>query len=289
MSVVPYCPGTAHRFAPRSRRRQVELQLLSVSQRDEYDRIAARSHKVTGQSDHGKCIAPELDLLSEHESGAAVSNGLVTAANDWPAFVHQPRLAWPCDLCTDDQQPLGLPTMLRFDVLIGDAASRGNPPLRGYGDARIPGNPRSLGEGTARSAFHDPNLPACCAHEPERFHDQAAIDSDHRKHNAEKKAEPEARQQEAAEIVTDVFESEVHFMTRRNGVPHGLHASRSGRRPPLPPGTSEVIWIRPSSNRSPSCTGASRSGRRVVTRSRQTAVVTFDKSERDEQSAWSRS
>jgi hypothetical protein len=115
------------------------LQLLSVSQRDEYDRVSARSHKVAGQSDHGKRIAPELDLLSEHESGAAVGNGLVTAANDGPAFVHQPRLARPCDLCTDNQQPLGLPSMLRFDVLIRDTAGCGNSPLRGYGDARVPG------------------------------------------------------------------------------------------------------------------------------------------------------
>ena len=177
------------------------MQLLSVSQRDEDDRIAARGDEVPGQPHHRECVAPELDLLSEREPRAAVRDRLVAAAQDRPAFNHERRFARPRDLRPDDQQPFGLAAMLRLDILIGDATGRSDTPLRGHGLACVAGKSRGLGERAARIAFHDPDLRACGAHEPERFHDQAAIDADHGEHDAEQQAEPEARQQEAAEIV----------------------------------------------------------------------------------------
>ena len=214
VSIVPAAPADACGFAPRRRRRQVELQLLRVAQRDEDDRIAARGHEVAGQSHDGEGVAPELDLLAEREPGAAVRDCLVAAAQDRPAFDHERRFARPRDLRPDDQQPLGLAAMLRLDILIGDAARRRDTPLRGDGLARVAGKPRGFGERPARVAFHDPDLRTGRAHEPERFEDQAAIDADHREHDAEQQAEPEAGQQEAAEIVADVLQREVHVTTR---------------------------------------------------------------------------
>ena len=77
-----------------------------------------------------------------------------------------------------------------------------------------PGSREDFGERSARVAFHDPDLRTGGAHQPERFQDQAAIDPDHRQHDSEQQAEPEAGQQKAAEIVPDVLEREVHVTTR---------------------------------------------------------------------------
>ena len=222
--------GRTRRFAPRGRGREVELQLLRVSQRDEYDRIAARCHEVPGQSHHSERVAPKLDLLSERKPRPPVRDGLIAAAQDRPACNHERRFARPRDLCTDDEQALGLTAMLRLDILIGDAAGRRDTPLRGHGLARVAGKPRGLGEGAARVSFHDPDLRARRAHEPERFQNQAAIDADHGEHDAKQEAEPKACQQEATEIVADVFEREVHVTIRCERARRGPRVDQSGRR-----------------------------------------------------------
>ena len=78
--------------------------------------------------------------------------------------------------------------MLRLDILIGDAAGRSDAPLCSDGFARVAGKSRGLGERAARVSFHDPDLRARGTHEPERFHDQSAIDADHGEHDAQQKA-----------------------------------------------------------------------------------------------------
>ena len=103
--------------------------------------------RLLGQSDDRERVAPELDLLTEREPRAAVGDRLVAAAQDRPAFDHERRFAGPRDLRADDQQALGLAAMLRFDVLIGDAAGRGDAPLRGDGLARVAGKPRASANG----------------------------------------------------------------------------------------------------------------------------------------------
>ena len=44
----------------------------------------------------------------------------------------------------------------------------------------------------------------------QRVDDDAAVDADHRQHDAEQQTEPEARQQEPEEIVTHVAVGQVH-------------------------------------------------------------------------------
>src|SRR4051812_17372808 len=83
---------------------------------------------------------------------------------------------------------------------------------------------RGLGEGSARIAFNNPDLRTGGANQPERFDDQATVDADHCEHDAEQEAQAEARQQETAEIVADVFQREVHVTTRCARAPRGPRA-----------------------------------------------------------------
>src|SRR5690606_19202248 len=111
----------------------------------------------------------------------------------------------------NDKEPFSRDTMLCLDVLVGNRAGSSDAPLSGDDLTGIARQPRGLSEGAARAALHDPDMDVGGAHEAERFLHQAPIDPDHRHYYAEQKAQPDAGQKEAAEVVPYVLEREVHF------------------------------------------------------------------------------
>ena len=224
--------GRAGGFPPRRGRRQIELQLLRIAQRDEHDRVAAGGDHVLGQADDGETIAAELDALAKVEPGAAIGDRLVAAAQDRTAG-HQPGgLARTADLGAHDQQALGGAAVLRFDVLIGDRARGGDAPLRGNDIAAVAGQSRRLRERAARAALDHPDMGTGGAREPQRFQHEPAIDADHCEHDAEQQAEADAGQQKASKIVPDVLERQIHVITlpRRPHARRGPRAFRAARR-----------------------------------------------------------
>jgi len=73
---------TAHELHAGGGRRQIELQLLGVEQRDVNCRIAAGVDLVPGQTDDGKRVASEPHAVAELEPRRAVSGQLEMAAAD---------------------------------------------------------------------------------------------------------------------------------------------------------------------------------------------------------------
>src|SRR5262245_53031686 len=73
--------------------------------------------------------------------------------------------------------------------------------------------PRGFRKWAARAALDDPDLCAGGTCKPELLHDQAAIDPNHRQHDAEQQTQTDAGEQEAAVIVTNILEREIHVTT----------------------------------------------------------------------------
>ena len=157
-----------------------------------------------------KVSRPSSMLFAEGEPGAAIGDRFVAAAQDRTAGHQCRRLARAADLRSDDQQALGGSAVLRFDILIGDRARGSDAPLRGNDVAGVAGKPRGFRKRAARAALDHPDMGAGGAREPQRFQHEPAIDADHREHDAEQQAEADAGQQEAAKIVPDILEREIH-------------------------------------------------------------------------------
>ena len=101
-----------------------------------------------------------------------------------------------------------------LDVLIRNGAGGCDAPLRGDDFTGVAGQPRGLRKRPAGAAFDHPDVRLCRPSQPERFQHQAAVDPDHRQHDAEQQTQAKAGQQEAAEIVPDIFQREVHVTAR---------------------------------------------------------------------------
>ena len=102
------------------------------------------------------------------------------------------------------------PRRFGLDRLVGDASGRRHAGKARDRFARVAGNARGLGEGPARAGFDHPDIRRLSLHHRQRLDHDAAIDADHRQHDAEQQAQPDTGQQEAAQMVPDIAIGEVH-------------------------------------------------------------------------------
>src|SRR5947209_18481507 len=96
--------GGARSLAPCRRGREVELQLLSVAQCNEDNRIASRSDEVAGQPYDRERVTPKLDLLSKREPRAAIRDSFIATSPYRSAFYYEWRFAGSRDLGPHDKQ-----------------------------------------------------------------------------------------------------------------------------------------------------------------------------------------
>jgi len=154
-------------------------------------------------------VAADAYRIADGEAGLLVGDRLVMTAQQGAAGDHLGGFTQGAGLDAG-QHDANIPTLhLNLHGQVGDIGRFGHAGQAGQGSVDIISNRRGFGPGAEGVLLYHPQVGARGGDDGAPIGDHAAIDAGHGQGDADQQAEPDAGEEEAAEVMADVAGGEI--------------------------------------------------------------------------------